>query len=111
MPLSNQSLFGAFLFLTYFLQDSLGFSPLNTGFAFLPMTAGLVVGAGLCNTMPLPRFGPNRVALAEWAARGRGGHHSTDGCVTIVALVSGGLSIRREGIRTGAITDGETDAR
>lgn len=52
------SMFGAFLFLTYFLQESLGFSPLKTGFAFLPMSVGIAVGAGLCNTRLLPRFGP-----------------------------------------------------
>jgi len=52
------SMFGAFLFLTYYFQESLGFSPIKTGFAFLPMTAGIAIGAGLCNTKLLPRFGP-----------------------------------------------------
>jgi hypothetical protein len=28
-----------FLFLTYFMQQNLAFSPLTTGLAFLPMTA------------------------------------------------------------------------
>jgi EmrB/QacA subfamily drug resistance transporter len=52
------SMFGAFLFLTYFFQETLDFSPLKTGFAFLPLSAGIAIGAGLCNTKLLPRFGP-----------------------------------------------------
>ena len=38
MVLSGAGMFGVFLFLTYYLQQNLGFSPIQTGFAFLPMT-------------------------------------------------------------------------
>jgi hypothetical protein len=31
--------FAVFLFLTYYLQQSRGYSPISTGLAFLPMTA------------------------------------------------------------------------
>jgi EmrB/QacA subfamily drug resistance transporter len=51
-------MFGAFLFLTYYLQTNLGYSPLKTGVAFLPLAAGVVVAAGLATTQLLPRFGP-----------------------------------------------------
>ena len=34
-------MFGMFFFLTQFLQDVLGFSPLHAGIAFLPMTVAL----------------------------------------------------------------------
>lgn len=58
------SMFGAFLFLTYFFQESLGFSPIKTGFAFLPMSAGIAIGAGVVNTRLLPRFGPRPLVPA-----------------------------------------------
>jgi hypothetical protein len=37
-------MFGMFLFLTYYLQVTLGYSPVRTGLAFLPMTAGMTTG-------------------------------------------------------------------
>lgn len=51
-------LFGAFLFLTYYLQQHLGSSPMKTGVAFLPLAAGIAVAAGAANTRLVPRFGP-----------------------------------------------------
>ena len=36
-------MFGVFLFLTYYLQQTLGFSPIQTGLAFLPMSAAIMV--------------------------------------------------------------------
>jgi EmrB/QacA subfamily drug resistance transporter len=40
-------LFGMFFFNTLYLQRVLGYSPLESGVAFLPFTAGIIVGAGL----------------------------------------------------------------
>ena len=51
------ALLGTFLFLTYFLQRTLGYSALRTGFAFLPFSGGIIVGAGLASQL-LPRIGP-----------------------------------------------------
>jgi len=51
------ALFAAFLFLTYFMQVNLGYSPIVTGVAFLPLTAGLMVGVGVTNLRLVPRFG------------------------------------------------------
>ncbi|MER6104545.1 MFS transporter [Streptomyces sp. NPDC001832] len=39
------AMFGLFLFLTYYLQVVEGYSPIKTGFAFLPMTAGMITGS------------------------------------------------------------------
>ncbi|WP_238441358.1 MFS transporter, partial [Frankia sp. AgW1.1] len=39
------AVFAGFFFLTYYLQEVLGYSPTRTGVAFLPLTAGLVTGA------------------------------------------------------------------
>ncbi|GAA5179859.1 MFS transporter [Rugosimonospora acidiphila] len=50
-------MFGVFLFLTYYMQINLGYSALMTGVAFLPFTAGIIIGAGV--SAPLtPRIGP-----------------------------------------------------
>jgi len=37
MLFASIGIFGVFLFLTYYLQGTLGFSPVKTGVAFLPM--------------------------------------------------------------------------
>jgi EmrB/QacA subfamily drug resistance transporter len=52
------AMFSVFLFLTYYVQQNLGYSPLKTGVAFLPFAAGIAVSAGLSNTKLVPRFGP-----------------------------------------------------
>jgi MFS family permease len=46
-----------FVFLTYYMQGTLGYSALKSGLAFLPFSAGIVVAAGLASSL-LPRFGP-----------------------------------------------------
>jgi EmrB/QacA subfamily drug resistance transporter len=49
--------FAVFLFLTYYLVTTLGFTPLQTGAAFLPMIALVMVGAIFSGAVLLPRFG------------------------------------------------------
>src|SRR5437588_2889755 len=56
-------MFGVFLFLTYYLQQTLGYSPIQTGVAFLPMTGALVITAGLSTRM-MPRTGPRPIVAA-----------------------------------------------
>ena len=51
------ALFGMFFFLTLFVQNVLGYSPLRAGFAFLPVTAALIFTAQFASRT-LPRFGP-----------------------------------------------------
>jgi EmrB/QacA subfamily drug resistance transporter len=51
-------LFGIFLFVTYYLQTSLHYSPIKTGLAFLPMIGMLIVEAQLSTNLLLPRLGP-----------------------------------------------------
>src|SRR5258708_6432645 len=63
--------FGILLFLTYYLQQTLGYSPLVTGVAFLPMSGGLIVMANLSTIVLMPRFGPKPlVASGMLAAAG-----------------------------------------
>ncbi|WP_327071055.1 MFS transporter [Kitasatospora sp. NBC_01302] len=54
-------MFGVFLFLTYYLQLTLGYSPIRTGLAFLPMVGALMVTATLSTGVLVPRFGPKPV--------------------------------------------------
>ncbi|MGA7418161.1 MAG: MFS transporter [Acidimicrobiales bacterium] len=58
MLFASAGIFGVFLFLTYYLQGTLGFSPVKTGFAFLPMVAALATTAQVSNRVLLPRVGP-----------------------------------------------------
>jgi EmrB/QacA subfamily drug resistance transporter len=58
MGIVGSAIFGVFLFLTYYLQGTLGFSPVRTGLAFLPMMAAIVTSATLMSTRVLPRTGP-----------------------------------------------------
>jgi len=51
-------IFGIFLFVTYFMQLTLGFSPVVTGLAFLPMVAMIMIASNLSNIVLMPRFGP-----------------------------------------------------
>ena len=52
------ALFGVFLFLTFYLQTTLGYSAIRTGFAFLPMVVALSLTSVLVSSKLLPRVGP-----------------------------------------------------
>jgi EmrB/QacA subfamily drug resistance transporter len=56
-------MFGMFFFLTQFLQEVLGFSPLRAGIAFLPMTAALFAVSRLAPRL-VSRFGPKPLMVA-----------------------------------------------
>jgi predicted MFS family arabinose efflux permease len=58
MLFASIGIFGVFLFLTYYLQGTLGFSPVKTGVAFLPMVAALATMAQVSNRVLLPKLGP-----------------------------------------------------
>jgi MFS family permease len=64
-------LFGIFLFLTYYLQQTLRYSPLVTGVAVLPLSGGLVLASNLSTIVLMPRVGPKPlVASGMLAAAG-----------------------------------------
>ena len=57
-------MFGMFFFLTQFLQDVLRYSPLQSGLAFLPLTAALVRGlTAECQGAVGHAFGPKRLMV------------------------------------------------
>ena len=52
--------FGVFLFVTYYLQQDLGYSPLMSGLAFLPMIGSVIATSVGVNSILLARLGPAR---------------------------------------------------
>jgi len=56
--LSAIGVFGIFLFLTYYLQLTLAYSPVKSGVAFLPMIAAIIVASTTCSGVLMPRVGP-----------------------------------------------------
>jgi sugar phosphate permease len=65
--LAGSAIFAVFLFLTYYMQQNLGFSPLKTGVGFLPMTAMIVVTATTVQTRVLHRTGAKPLVMAGMA--------------------------------------------
>ena len=49
--LVGSAMFGMFYFASLYVQEVLGYSPLKAGLAFLPVTGGIVVGAGLAQQL------------------------------------------------------------
>jgi len=56
--LSAIGVFGIFLFLTYYFQLTLAYSPVKSGLAFLPMIAAIVAASTTCSGVLMPRMGP-----------------------------------------------------
>jgi EmrB/QacA subfamily drug resistance transporter len=59
-------MFAMFFFASLYVQQVLGYSPLRAGLAFLPITAGIAVGAGLAQAL-VRRAGLRNVMLAGLA--------------------------------------------
>jgi len=77
-------MFGVFLFLTYYLQLSQGYSAVRTGVAFLPMVAALILASTVVSTSLAPRVSPRVLipvgmltsAAGMWILTGLGPHSS-----------------------------------
>jgi EmrB/QacA subfamily drug resistance transporter len=61
MMITPAAMFAMFFFLSLFVQNVMGYSPLRTGFAFLPFCFGIVVGAGVGSTL-VNRIAPRILA-------------------------------------------------
>jgi EmrB/QacA subfamily drug resistance transporter len=64
IALAGAGVFAVFLFLTYFLQQQRGLSPLTTGLAFLPLTGVLVVTSTTVQTRVIQHTGVKPLVLA-----------------------------------------------
>jgi predicted MFS family arabinose efflux permease len=56
-------MFGMFYFASLYVQEILGYSPLRAGLAFLPVTAGIMIGAVLAQQL-IRRIGVRYVSIA-----------------------------------------------
>jgi predicted MFS family arabinose efflux permease len=56
-------MFGMFFFASLYVQEILGYSPLRAGLAFLPVTAGIIIGAGVAQQL-IKRVGVRNVSTA-----------------------------------------------
>lgn len=65
------AMFGMFFFIVQFVQNVLGFSPIQSGLGFLPVTVAIVTAAGLSQRF-LPRFGPKPFMVTGTALVGTG---------------------------------------
>jgi EmrB/QacA subfamily drug resistance transporter len=97
---SASGMFGVFLFLTYYLQQNLGYSPLTTGVAFLPMTAVIVVTSITAQTQLRPRVGSRplvtvgmSLAVVALLLLTRLGVHATYATEILPSLVLMGLAL------------------
>jgi EmrB/QacA subfamily drug resistance transporter len=63
IALAGSAVFAVFLFLTYYMQQNLGYSPLKTGLGFLPMTGMIVLTATTVQTRVLHRTGAKPLVM------------------------------------------------
>jgi len=71
MLLVASAMFGMFFFASLYIQEILGYSPLRAGFAFLPVTFGIIIGAALAQQL-IPRAGVRNVAVGGIVLAGIG---------------------------------------
>ncbi|WP_454051632.1 MFS transporter [Cellulomonas sp. Marseille-Q8402] len=69
---AGSGMFGVFLFLTYYLQSTLGYTPMRTGVAFLPMVLSIIVTAQIQSNLLIPRFGPKLLVPIGMLVAGTG---------------------------------------
>jgi EmrB/QacA subfamily drug resistance transporter len=62
LMLVGSGMFSMFFFASLYVQEILGYSPLKAGLAFLPVTAGIMIGAGIAQPA-IRRFGPRPVPV------------------------------------------------
>jgi MFS family permease len=86
------SAFSSFFMLTLYLQQVLGYTPLQAGLGYLPLAAAVVAASAAASKL-VPRFGPRPLVIAGLALAGAGlvalGHAPADG--TYLASVLPGL--------------------
>ncbi|MFG2998728.1 MFS transporter [Streptomyces sp. NPDC048340] len=93
------AIFGMFFFLTLFVQNVLGFSPLRAGLAFLPVSAMIAVAAGVTSQL-LPKYGPKpfMVSGALFCAAGLAWLTQTDIHSTYLGSILGPMLVFSTGM-------------
>ncbi len=100
MLIASCGMFGTFLFLTYYLQQNLGYTPVVTGVAFLPIVGGIALSANMSNIVLMPRFGPKPIVAAGMTVAAGAmiwfsnlGVHSSYGSGVVGPLIMTGLGL------------------
>ena len=70
--ISGAAVFAVFLFLTYYLQQVRGYTPIRTGVAFLPLSAAITVSAIVATTKLRMRTGPRPLMVVGMLLAGGG---------------------------------------
>jgi EmrB/QacA subfamily drug resistance transporter len=70
--LTTLGIYAVFLLLAYYLEETLGFSPLRTGFAFLPLVLAITLSAGFASARLLARTGPRPLVPTGMLLAGMG---------------------------------------
>jgi EmrB/QacA subfamily drug resistance transporter len=65
--LTTLGMFSSFLFLSYYFQGVLGYSPLKAGIAFLPFPLGVITSSTIASKT-LPRFGPRALPMVGFTS-------------------------------------------
>jgi MFS family permease len=94
----SSAMFGMFYFASLYVQEILGYNPLKAGLAFLPVTGGIMIGAGLAQGL-VARVGVRWVATAGVTIAAVGllvltrlpvhGHYASDLLTGLVPLAFG----------------------
>jgi EmrB/QacA subfamily drug resistance transporter len=70
--IAGAAILALLLFLTYYLQQGRGYSPVTTGLAFLPMAASVMASAMIATNKLRPRFGPRPLVVIGMLLGGGG---------------------------------------
>jgi MFS transporter len=70
--IAGTAIFAVFLFLTYYLQQIRGYTPIRTGVAFLPIAAAVMLSAVIATNKLRPRLGPRPLAVTGMLLGGAG---------------------------------------
>lgn len=111
--IAGAGMFGIFLFVTYYLQATLKFTPMQTGLGFLPMIVMLVIAAQLSTNIFVPRFGPKvmvpigmtiaAVGMVYLTHLGVTANYATDVLPALMILGTGMGSIMPAAIQTATL--------
>jgi len=71
MLIIGAAMFAMFFFLTFFVQNILGYSALRSGFAFVPVSVFIVISAGIASVL-ITKIGARPLALAGTATTALG---------------------------------------
>jgi EmrB/QacA subfamily drug resistance transporter len=120
MAIVGAALFSVFLFMTFYMQQILRFSPVKTGLGFLPLTGAVIIVAPLVQTKILPRFGPRAVivtgmilgviAMIIFTRLTPGGSYATHVLPGLIPAGAGAACVFSASFATGTLGVQRTDA-